>query len=529
MKAMAPTEVGEVVAEVAAALEFRSKDGYPFDPLGAHWRLNKDVSFSLTLPENLCPRTRTGFISALARYAQEFCPITVATLLNYFRRYLRDTGASRVTTSGLTNWRAILTKTHESYLGSLKSFLIAWHDYGYDGVPDEVVELLQGWRIVGFEKGLAVSSGCPDLGPYTDLELGAILDWANTAVAKKEIDLEEFAFLFTLAMTARRTVQIAALRGKDLISDARTSPPTHRLKIPRAKQRGNKFRASFRSLVIPEDLSTVLALLHSRNVEAVSSAIGGPIEPSLADEIPVFANPRELRHITSLKQLAELLLGVMPDKLHATTAFLSDKLERCQNLCSARSERTGSRIRITATRFRYTRGTKLRREGFDAFIIAEALDHSDIQNVSVYTENTAQEAGVINALVGPRLAPFAQACMGRLVKSERDAIRGSDPRSRVPNDRGHAVGTCGSYAFCASGFRACYTCSYFQPWIDGPHDEVLSSLYVEKERVRAAGCADVVVNANDQLILAVEHCVAMCAEARSKSQDRGLLGGEGID
>jgi len=526
---MTRIEVGEAVAQLEASLEFRSTEGYPFDPLSAHWRLSKDVSFWLDLPENLCPLTRTGFRSALARYAQEFCPLSVATLLGYFRKYLRDTGASQVTTSGLANWRAILTKKHESYLGSLKSFLVAWHDYGYDGVPDEVVELLKGWRIVGFEKGLAVSSGCPDLGPYTDLELGAILDWANTAFAKKEIDIEEFAFLLTLAMTARRTVQIAALRGKDLISDARASPPTHRLNIPRAKQRGNKFRASFRSLVIPEDLHSLLALLHARNVEAVSSAIGGPIEPSLADEIPIFANIGELRHVTNLKQLAELLLGVMPDKLHATTAFLRDKLKRCQNLCSAHSERTGGRVRITATRFRYTRGTKLRREGFDAFIIAEALDHSDIQNVSVYTENTAQEAGVINALVGPRLAPFAQACMGKLVASERDAIRGGDPNSRVPNDKGHAVGTCGFNAFCASGFRACYTCSYFQPWIDGPHDEVLDSLYVEKERVRAAGCADVVVNANDQLILAVEHCVAMCADARAKSQVRGLLGGEGID
>ena len=526
---MTPTEVGEAVAQVEAALEFRSKDGYPFDPLSAYWKLSKDVGFSLNLPENLCPRTRIGFRSALARYAQEFCPLTVVTLLNYFRRYLRDTGASQVTTSGLANWRAMLTKTHESYLGSLKSFLIAWHDYGYDGVPDQVVELLQGWRIVGFEKGLAVSSGCPDLGPYTDLELGAILDWANAAVVKKEIDLEDFSVLLTLAMTARRPVQIAALRGKDLIYDAETSPTTHRLNIPRAKQRGNKFRGSFRSLVIPEDLYTVLALLHSRNVEVVSSAIGGPIEPSLADEIPVFANSGGLRRVTSLRQLGELLRGVMPDNLHATTASIRDKLERCQNLCSARSERTGSRIRITATRFRYTRGTKLRREGFDAFIIAEALDHSDIQNVAVYTENTAQEAVVINALVGPRLAPFAQACMGRLVKSERDAIRGADPRSRVPNGSGHAVGTCGSYAFCASGFRACYTCSYFQPWIDGPHDEVLDSLYGEKERVRAAGCADVVVNANDQLILAVEHCVAMCADARAKSQEPGLLGGEGID
>jgi hypothetical protein len=47
---------------------------------------------------------------------------------------------------------------------------------------------------------------------------------------------------------------------------------------------------------------------------------------------------------------------------------------------------------------------------------------------------------------------------------------------------------------------------------------VLEDLYAEKERAEAAGCADVVVAANDQLILAVEHCVLMCREAKSKSQ-----------
>ncbi len=141
----------------------------------------------------------------------------------------------------------------------------------------------------------------------------------------------------------------------------------------------------------------------------------------------------------------------------------------------------------------------------------------------MYTENTAQEAVVINELVGAQLAPFAQACLGRLVHSEREAIRGDDPRSRVPNDRQHAVGTCGNYGFCASGFRACYTCYHFQPWVNGPHEEVLTDLYAEKDRTRSAGCAAVIVNANDQLILAVEHCVAMCKEARGSAPEMGQL------
>ena len=145
-------------------------------------------------------------------------------------------------------------------------------------------------------------------------------------------------------------------------------------------------------------------------------------------------------------------------------------------------------------------------------MIAELLDHSDIQNVRVYTENTANEVAIIDEFIGPQLAPFAQACLGKLVLSERHAVRGDDPRSRVANDRSNGVGTCGNYGFCAAGYRACYTCIHFQPWAYGPHREVLADLYAEKDRVRNAGCSELVVSASDQLILAVEHCVALCSE-----------------
>ena len=49
----------------------------------------------------------------------------------------------------------------------------------------------------------------------------------------------------------------------------------------------------------------------------------------------------------------------------------------------------------------------------------------------------------------------------------------------------------------------------------GPHKEVLRELYAEKERAAEAGCSREVVNANDRLILAVEHCIALCEEAKA--------------
>jgi len=407
----------------------------------------------------------------------------------------------------------MLGEAEQWQLGGLKGFLLAWHDYSFEGVPKEVVDLLQGWRIQGNEKGAAVASGCPDSGPYTDLEMGALLDWATMAVARRTLAFEDYAYLLVLAMTARRPVQIAALRGKDLVQEGKGN--MYRVNIPRAKQRGLGFRGAFRSLAVIEDLFLILQQQHRHSVASVEALVG-PLATDIRAEVPVFLNREALNGVTTAMHVAALLGGRTPDVAHATKTRLDCSLQKCAKASTARSERTGEFIRLSATRFRHTRGTKLRREGFGPFVIAELLDHSDIQNVRVYTDNTAQEAVVIDQLVGAQLAPFAQACLGTLVRSEREAIRGGDARSRVPNQRQHTVGTCGNYGFCASGYRACYTCYHFQPWVDGPHEEVLADLYAEKQRTKVAGCADVVVNANDQLILAVEHCVLLCREARSR-------------
>lgn len=492
-----------------------SKDGYRFDIRASHWKLNKDVTVALGRAAELPEPAQTGFRATLQRYAEEMSARHAENMAIRFNRYLRDTGAHEVSVSSLLNWRAMLGARDQWHLGGLKGFLLAWHDYDFPGISGEVVDLLNEWRIKGNDKGVAVMTSDPETGPYTDIEIQGLLDWANAAVSSRKVGFAEYAYFLTLLMTARRPVQIAALRGKDLTDEHGGGAPLFRLNVPRAKQRGGRFRKSFRSLAIIEDLRAVLRHQHAQSVMAVEKKLGTDLPKDLKAEVPIFVNEKEL--IKDLPSLRALLLGPKPDALHATTSWLSTALRRLGSLCTARSERTGELIHLSATRFRYTRGTKLRREGFSAFVIAELLDHSDIQNVGVYTKNTAQEAVVINELIGPKLAPFAQACLGTLVESERDAIRGNDPRSRIPNHLRHPIGTCGNYGFCASGFKACYTCRFFQPWLHGPHEEVLRELYAEKERARAAGCAEEVVNSDDRLILAVEDCIARCKAAMQEA------------
>jgi len=280
----------QIDAKSKSTAQAVSKDGYPFKPSDDHWRLNKDVQISLALPGAVDARTEAGFRATLLRYAEEASARHTRNMETRFKRYLRDTGASQVTATDLINWRASLGAEEQWQLGGLKGFLLAWHDYGFQGVSKEVVDLLQGWRIKGNAKGEAVASGCPESGPYTDLEMAALLDWANLAVARKAVEFEDYAYLLTLAMTARRPVQIAALRGRDMVRDFDKGAPIFRLNIPRAKQRGLAFRGAFRSLPILEDLYLVLQQQHRQSIAAVSKTIGREVDPVLAGEVPIFLN-----------------------------------------------------------------------------------------------------------------------------------------------------------------------------------------------------------------------------------------------
>ncbi|MEB3734044.1 hypothetical protein ULF88_07740 [Halopseudomonas pachastrellae] len=137
------------------------------------------------------------------------------------------------------------------------------------------------------------------------------------------------------------------------------------------------------------------------------------------------------------------------------------------------------------------------------YVIAAALDHSDTQNAGVYVKSLPDIVGRIDRAVAMELAPYAQAFKGLVIPSEKHALRGGDPSSRVSNGS-EKLGNCGSYGFCgALAPVACYTCPHFQPWVDGPHEEVLDGLIAERERVKQLTGDMTIASANDRLIYAV--------------------------
>lgn len=500
-----------------------SRDGYSFDIKTNTWALNKDttISFQKEVLE-LETVTLAGFRNTLARYAEESSAWHTANMYHNFQRMVRGTGCKTIDEHVVRNWRAMLDDEHQWYLGALRGFLISWHDYGYKGVSSEVVKVLEKMTLSGNQKGVAIANRCPYTGALTQNEQIAVANELIRLFAENKITLACYGYLSTLQATARRAVQIRQLKAKDLIKEkcAKSGATNFYLNIPRAKQRGVGFREVFKRLAITEELYLTLKNLVVQEQKRLSDICGFELSQRQKDLTPIFVDWASVsqfidKHSDDFR--SEQIFS--SDILHLSTNQFRDGFMRQVNLLNqAVSERTGDFIQISARRFRRTRGTNLGRRGVSAFIIAEALDQSDTQNVMVYTENTANTVTYIDKAIGQQLAPFAKAFKGEIIKNLQDGERGNDLTARIPNKDNEVVGACGTNNFCVKGYEACYLCEKFRPLLDAPHEKFLESLYLEKDARLKATKSEQYASTKDTLILAVEWVVQACADMKQQQE-----------
>lgn len=496
-----------------------SKMGYIFNVYDSIWRLDGSITVNLgNLPSNIDIDTAEGFRLSLCRYAEELSAGTTEHMFKFFKIFMeKETTEGRFTLGNLTKYRASLDSDNEHLLGGVKSFLLAWHEWGYKGISNEVANYLKELKLKGIIKGKAVTGACPYSGPLTHNELGALIDWASNAFMQNELSLKEYSLFMALAMTGRRPAQIRSLRAVDLVIREDKNGNDYIINCPRAKQRGAGFREQFTPLPINEDLYLLLHNQRNQSILFVESCLGEEIPLSLREKIPIYIQESRVKRLNSVKEL-ETIITDTPDYLHITRNSTSDFIRGISRKNQAKSERTGEYINFTAYRFRYTKATNLARRGISGVALAAALDHVDTQNIGIYTENTEETAKQIDGVMAPMLAPLAQAFSGKLIASERDALRANDPNSRVKNSSSRSVGSCGTYTFCASGYRACYTCSSFEPWIEAPHEEVLKQILAEREKQKELGVSNNVIQSTDRLLLAVQQVIIMCKQEQSKKE-----------
>lgn len=494
---------------------FRSRDGWEFNKYDVVWRLNKNTTVYLGWVGDLKVEIKGSFLTTLLFYSVYSSAAHARNISERAKCFFKFTGGELDIVS-LLAYRASLDDSKEHYLGGLRGFFVTWYEQGHPGISEEFFKTLQGWVLKGNEVGRAVLQMDSLKGPLTDIEMQGVLDGVIACYSKRQLLLEQFSLILTLVHTGRRSVQIVALKIKDLLLTEKNGIAAYSLNFPRAKQRHALWRSKFNKCAIDEDLWLILQLQAVDTVKRLQDLVGFSLSNSLIKEVPLFADFVNLPHGINEKSLLELLQF---DYLHAPVNFCNSALTRFSEIHCVFSERTGAPLSLSPRRFRSTLGTNVARQGYGVSIVAEVLDHSNIRSAGYYIKSLSDIVGRIDKAVAQQLAPLAQAFQGVLVASEKEAVRGGDSSSRISNGRVN-VGTCGNYGFCgALAPIACYTCTHFQPWVDGPHEEVLNDLLASSDRVWGVTKDVKTTLANDRLILAVTEVVQRCAQAKRATYD----------
>lgn len=490
-----------------------TRGGAVFETTGPTWEI-REAALKVNLRFDELPPLSRPFLAAfqatLAWYARN---ASLWHMRNMFfgtkdllvRKFKRDgTPIAEIRAADILNYRSELGESNEYKLGSISGFIERWGALGYAGIDRDAIHSLGQLRLKGNRKGVDVATRHPTKGPFTDIELEALQSGLNTAYGKGLVSDAEYSLCWLFMALGQRPVQYALLKVCDVTcTDGSDGTRTYGIRVPRAKRRDGNPRAEFKFRVLTPQIGRHIY----RYAQQVKTFFNGKLsDPS---DAPLFPSTQ---------------VGVVPAGFayHLTSDEVGSLLEASFNRLNVVSERTGDFIKVGAKRFRTTVGTRAAQEGHSELVIAELLDHSDTQNVGVYVKATPEIVARIDRAMAMYMAPLAQAFAGKLIEGPAEATRAFDPASeiRAPGITGgfKAMSSCGKAGPC--GFLkpiGCYTCDSFEPWLDGPHEQVLEHLLSRRDQ-QMMTTDPRIASINDRTIYAVAQVVALCAEVKAQRE-----------
>lgn len=480
--------------------------GMPVDASGPVWTLN-NVRVTTELDWNSIPirssNARAATITMVGELVKTQSPDAVRNMFGLLKLLNKSPSFVANDLRGETYSINIFTELRAYFAGASwrLHYFRAWYqacvDIGAEQFSAEVALELQDRTVGGNRKGHSVLSLDPDDGPLSDLEITGLLNALNARRHSNTMSLSEQAALWLCIALGCNPIQFALLREDDVEVIGLGPDRFVQIRIPRMKKRSQRPREDFRTRKLTAEIGDVV--LDLINLNQSRRAVDGWSDARHAFPLFIREKPR-VEHVDGpLVEYAR----------HLYSQEFTHLVGQAASELAVVSPRTGKRLKVSTRRLRYTFATRLVREGASMRELADALDHTDLQQVRVYFDIKSDIVESLDKSMALALGPVAQAFLGKLVRSEGDAKRGDDPASQIAvqdKETGEAfgVGTCGKHSFCAlMAPVACYTCASFQPWLDGPHDRILDDLLTKRDRKLAAGQDGRMVAIHDATILAI--------------------------
>ncbi|MCP3476290.1 hypothetical protein NLM33_39415 [Bradyrhizobium sp. CCGUVB1N3] len=490
--------------------------GFAVDATGWTWKLNHAVLRVNLKFESLRIRSHS-LLASIARFIADLIKVSsVDNVRNTFEAlcYLHrskhfrdvDVGGGIVEERLISDLRRV--KNFAEYrLCYVRSWYCWSADQGMTQFPEEVAQRIRELNIPGNETGHAVRTQDPVKGAFDEIEFIALTTKLRTLGPKRLTTLENTVCWLAIALGAN-PLAYALAREEDYkpLKEDDSDRIHARFDLPRIKKGHAFFREEFHPKMLNDEIAAWVTRLVREN-RAHRDEHGWPERCAY----PLFRR---------LEPDAERMDGPLRGfAMHMSPKEISLLVKQAIAKLEIISHRTGEPLVVNMRRFRRTYGTRAVEEGATPSELAVMLDHSDLGTVQAYFETRASQVLRLDAATALRLGPIADAFMGRIVRSEREAVNGDNPAKRIPFYNRHPdrmpekagdVGTCGAGPCGLFAPLSCYTCHQFQPWKDAPHREVLDWLCADRARKEKDGLDRQIVALHDATILAVAEVVKAC-------------------
>ena len=395
---------------------------------------------------------------------------------------------------------------------------IEWYKWSAQNYPElgfskRYATQLTGMSIPGNPKGQAVRMEDPENGHFDQtLELPLIIDALKSDTSDIFKHFQEKAVVALSIAFGRNPSNLTYLRESDLskLNPFDQDDPCYVIKIPRVKKRQLNPRDDF----IEEYLDPFFGKIIEELILANKSV-------KLVHNFRNYTKPNERPLLIKLKKnIAAEKSNSIDEIFNMTSGDISDLTRSFVLRHKIISPITGSPLKVSTRRFRYTLATGLASEGISMMELARILDHTDTQHVAVYYDTRSNIVAHLDKASASQFSEYVSLFKGKVIGSDSEAINGELDEKHLLfvdeefPDKQTEIGVCGELGIChLDPPFSCYLCPKFQPYRSANHEHVLDSLLEGREqRLKKYENARLGIQLDD-VILAVSNVITLCKEA----------------
>ena len=119
-------------SDFSGDIKSKTQAGYYFSENDSTWKLDKNISINVSKIYNcLHPDLQKSFIQTLAYYAKNKSAGHTFNIFQRFSTMLKMTKCNIINKEMLISYRAMLDRSTEWHIGTVRGFIYKWYDLGY--------------------------------------------------------------------------------------------------------------------------------------------------------------------------------------------------------------------------------------------------------------------------------------------------------------------------------------------------------------------------------------------------------------